>query len=103
MESGIPANDPQIQKAGEWILSKEVKDFRGDWKYKNPTPITSGWAFEFNNKYYPDVDDTFKVLLALSAIEMPDEAVKKETMQRALGWAVSFSARTAGSPRSTRT
>ena len=78
VESGVPADHPQIQKAGEWIISKEVKDFRGDWKHKNPTPITSGWAFEFNNKYYPDVDDTFKVLLALGAIKMPDEAAKKE-------------------------
>ncbi len=50
-ESGIPKDDPRLQKAGAWIISKEVKDFRGDWKYKNPTPFTSGWAFEFNNKY----------------------------------------------------
>ena len=87
---------PQLQKAGEWILSKEVKDFRGDWKHKNPTPITSGWAFEFNNKYYPDVDDTFKVLLALGVIKMPDEAVKKQVMERALEWAVSFQCKNGG-------
>ncbi len=96
VQSGIPADHPQIQKAGEWILSKEVKDFRGDWKHKNPTPITSGWAFEFNNKHYPDVDDTFKVLLALGAIKMPDEAVKNEAMARALGWAVSFQCKNGG-------
>jgi squalene-hopene/tetraprenyl-beta-curcumene cyclase len=96
VESGIPADHPQLQKAGEWILSREVKDFRGDWKHKNPTPVTSGWAFEFNNKYYPDVDDTYKVLLALGAIEMPDEAVKKQTMQRALDWAVSFQCKNGG-------
>jgi squalene-hopene/tetraprenyl-beta-curcumene cyclase len=97
-ESGIPADHPQLQKAGEWILSKEVKDFRGDWKHKNPTPVTSGWAFEFHNKYYPDVDDTFKVLLALGAIRMPDEAVKKQTMQRALEWSVSFQCKNGGFP-----
>jgi squalene-hopene/tetraprenyl-beta-curcumene cyclase len=96
VQSGIPADHPQLQKAGEWILSREVKDFRGDWKYKNPTPITSGWAFEFNNKFYPDVDDTYKVLLALSAITMPDEALKKQTMQRALEWAVSFQCKNGG-------
>jgi len=96
VESGIPADHPQLQKAGQWILSKEVKDFRGDWKHKNPTPVTSGWAFEFNNKYYPDVDDTYKVLLALGAIKMPDEAVKKQAMQRALEWAVSFQCKNGG-------
>ncbi|MEI9998005.1 MAG: hypothetical protein WDO13_01975 [Verrucomicrobiota bacterium] len=52
-ESGIPKDDPALQKAGEWIIAREVKDFRGDWKYKNPTPITSGWAFEYSNKFYP--------------------------------------------------
>ena len=96
IESGVPADDAQLQKAGEWILSKEVKDFRGDWKHKNPTPITSGWAFEYNNKYYPDVDDTFKVLLALGKITMPNEAEKKKVMQRALEWAVSFQCKNGG-------
>jgi squalene-hopene/tetraprenyl-beta-curcumene cyclase len=96
IESGVPADDPALQKAGEWILSKEVRDFRGDWKYKNPTPITSGWAFEYNNKYYPDVDDTYKVLLALGNIRMPDEKAKKEVMQRALQWAVSFQCKNGG-------
>jgi squalene-hopene/tetraprenyl-beta-curcumene cyclase len=95
-ESGIAADHPQLQQAGEWILSKEVKDFRGDWKYKNPTPVTSGWAFEFNNKFYPDVDDTFKVLLALGAIKMPDEETKKQAMQRGLEWAVSFQCKNGG-------
>ena len=96
VQSGIPADHPAIQKAGEWILSKEVKDFRGDWRHKNPTPITSGWAFEYNNKYYPDVDDTFKVLLALGAIRMPDEKTKQDTMKRALEWAVSFQCKNGG-------
>jgi len=96
VQSGIPADDPRLQKAGEWILSKEVKDFRGDWRHKNPTPVTSGWAFEFNNKHYPDVDDTYKVLLALGVIEMPDEAAKKQAMERALAWAVSFQCKNGG-------
>ncbi len=78
VQSGVPADDPRVQKCGEWIMSKEVTDFRGDWKHKNPTPVTSGWAFEFNNKFYPDVDDTYKVLLALGAIKMPDEEAKEE-------------------------
>jgi squalene-hopene/tetraprenyl-beta-curcumene cyclase len=96
IESGLPPNHPQVQKAGEWIIAKEVKDFRGDWRHKNPTPITSGWAFEFNNKYYPDVDDTFKVLLALGKIQMPDEVEKKKVMERALAWSISFQCKNGG-------
>ncbi len=95
-ESGIPADHPQLQKAGEWLISKEVRDIRGDWRHKNPTPIKSGWAFEFANQYYPDVDDTFKVLMALSVIKMPDEAAKKEVVDRALQWAISFQCKNGG-------
>lgn len=94
-ESGIPADAPAFQKAADWILSKEVR-VRGDWYVKNPYPVNSGWAFEFNNVYYPDVDDTWKVLLALSAIKASDEPRKQEAMQRALGWAISFQCKNGG-------
>jgi squalene-hopene/tetraprenyl-beta-curcumene cyclase len=95
-ESGVPKDDPRLQKCAEWIMGREIRDFRGDWKHKNPTKVTSGWAFEYNNKYYPDVDDTFKVLLALGAVTMPDEKAKKEVMDRALAWAASFQCKNGG-------
>ncbi len=95
-ESGVPKDDPRLQKCAEWMIAREVKDFRGDWKHKNPTKHTSGWAFEYNNKYYPDVDDTFKVLMALSVIQLPDEKTKKEVMDRALAWAASFQCKNGG-------
>lgn len=88
-ESGVASNHPALQKAADWLLSKEVR-IRGDWQYKNPHPVASGWAFEFNNQYYPDVDDTFKVLLALRLIQTEDENHKQQVMERALGWALSF-------------
>jgi squalene-hopene/tetraprenyl-beta-curcumene cyclase len=94
-ESGIPPETPQMVKAAEWMISKEVR-IRGDWHVKNPHPENSGWAFEFNNPYYADVDDTFKVLLALSKVRMPDEAAKKEVTERAMRWAISFQCRNGG-------
>lgn len=94
-ESGIAADDPMLQKAGEWLLSKEVK-IRGDWAVTNPHPEASGWAFEYNNVYYPDVDDTFKILLALKGMKLSDEAKKEEVMQRALKWAISFQCKDGG-------
>lgn len=94
-ESGIPQDDPRLQKAGQWLISKEVR-VRGDWHVKNPHPVNSGWAFEYNNVYYPDVDDTWKVLLALNGITMPDEPAKKEVMERALAWAISFQCKNGG-------
>src|SRR2546423_9585771 len=63
-ESGLPADDPALRRAAKWLLDKEVR-IRGDWQYNNSHPEASGWAFEYNNVYYPDTDDTAMVLMAL--------------------------------------
>jgi squalene-hopene/tetraprenyl-beta-curcumene cyclase len=51
-ESGLDASHPALVKAAKWLEAKEVRH-RGDWAKKNPEPEPSGWAFEFNNAYYP--------------------------------------------------
>jgi squalene-hopene/tetraprenyl-beta-curcumene cyclase len=94
--SGVPRNDPQLVKAADYLVSQEVR-FKGDWAVKNPYKgEPSGWAFEYHNKYYPDVDDTVKVLLALRQIESTDEKAKLEAVQRALPWAASFQCKNGG-------
>jgi len=93
--SGLAPDHPQLRKAADWLLSKEVRTV-GDWHLKNPYPEASGWAFEFNNEFYPDVDDTFKVLLALNQMSGSDAARQKEIMRRALGWAKSFQCKNGG-------
>ena len=64
MESGVPPDDAHIRRAVEWLVSKEVR-VRGDWCVKIPGIGPSGWAFEYNNVFYPDTDDTMMVLMAL--------------------------------------
>jgi squalene-hopene/tetraprenyl-beta-curcumene cyclase len=94
--SGVPKDDPQLKKAADWLLSKEVR-IRGDWFVKNPYPgEPSGWAFEYNNQYYPDVDDTVKVLLALRLIAASDEKLKETIIRRALPWVASFQCKNGG-------
>ncbi|HEV3408783.1 MAG TPA: prenyltransferase/squalene oxidase repeat-containing protein, partial [Chthoniobacterales bacterium] len=66
-ESGLPADHAALRKAAEWLVSKEVR-VRGDWVMNNPHPEASGWAFEYNNVYYPDTDDTGMVLMALRLV-----------------------------------
>ncbi len=84
-EAGIRRDDPRMLKAADWILSKEVRQ-KGDWaeKVKNVEP--GGWYFEFNNEFYPDVDDTGQVLLALNFVDNPRERYQYEVCQRALNW-----------------
>jgi squalene-hopene/tetraprenyl-beta-curcumene cyclase len=59
-----------LKSAAAWLASKEVTHVRGDWKNKNPHPVATGWAFEFNNVYYPDTDDTMMVLMALRLVDV---------------------------------
>ncbi len=63
-EAGVPAEHPSLRRAVDWLLAKEVRR-RGDWAISNPGHQESGWFFEFNNAFYPDVDDTCMVLTAL--------------------------------------
>lgn len=90
-ESGLDPQHPALQAARKWLESREVRRF-GDWHVKNPHPEASGWAFEFNNEFYPDTDDTMMVLMALRFLPPPD----KEKFQRALGWLLSFQCRDGG-------
>ena len=95
-ESGISGDHPALKKAMEWVLTKEIR-FRGDWQYKNPADVEpSGWAFEFENKWCPDVDDTAMVLLALRHVRLDDPKRRDECFQRALKWMMTFQCKDGG-------
>ncbi|HEY3138404.1 MAG TPA: squalene--hopene cyclase [Blastocatellia bacterium] len=91
-ESGLPADHPALQRAAEWMLDKEVKEV-GDWKVRNPEGSPGGWYFEYANEFYPDVDDTFQVLTALSKVRFQEEQRelrKREARDRALAWVLTM-------------
>jgi squalene-hopene/tetraprenyl-beta-curcumene cyclase len=92
VESGLPAGHPALLRAAEWVLDKEVQEV-GDWQVKNPDGQPGGWYFEYANEFYPDVDDTFQVLTALSKVRFPDAAGedrKRDAIQRGLGWVLTM-------------
>jgi squalene-hopene/tetraprenyl-beta-curcumene cyclase len=88
-ESGVPPEHPSLRGAADWLMSREVR-VRGDWKVNNPHSEASGWAFEYNNVYYPDTDDTAMVLMALRLVQPKDPAALEELFRRAVGWQLSF-------------
>lgn len=95
-ESGLPEDHPALQTAGEWLLGKEIR-FRGDWQHKNPADVEpSGWVFEFNNKWNPDVDDTAMVLLALRLLATRDPAARDAAYRRGLNWMLTFQCKDGG-------
>ena len=94
-ESGASAEHPALQKAAEWLVKREVR-MRGDWTVNNPHPEASGWAFEYDNVYYPDTDDTAMVLMALRLVRPQDRHSLDELFSRAIGWQLSFQCKDGG-------
>jgi squalene-hopene/tetraprenyl-beta-curcumene cyclase len=95
-ESGVPDDHPRLQQAAEWLIGKEIR-FRGDWQYKNPADVEpSGWVFEFENKWNPDVDDTAMVLLALRKVPTTNRQKRDECFLRGLKWMLTFQCRDGG-------
>jgi len=75
----------QLRISGDWLLTKEVRR-KGDWAVKRPNVEPSGWYFEFANEFYPDIDDTAMVLLALRQTGASSQSAWTETVQRAVNW-----------------
>ena len=95
-ESGVPENHPAMKRAAEWLMEKEIR-FAGDWVHKNPAKVEpSGWVFEYNNKWNPDVDDTAMVLLALRKIPTDNPQKRDECFQRGLKWMMTFQCKDGG-------
>lgn len=88
-ESGLGASHPALQRAAAWLERKEVR-FAGDWAERIAGVEPSGWAFEHENKYYPDTDDTMMVLMALRHVDPADPAARSAQFRRALDWLLSF-------------
>jgi squalene-hopene/tetraprenyl-beta-curcumene cyclase len=63
-DAGLPADHPALTRAGSWLLDEEIR-VRGDWAVRRPGVRPGGWAFEFANDQYPDIDDTAEVVMAL--------------------------------------
>jgi squalene-hopene/tetraprenyl-beta-curcumene cyclase len=94
-ECGVPANDPRMVQGADWVLQKQVRN-PGDWKVKNKRGQPGGWYFEFNNEFYPDVDDSAMVCLGLSRVEHPNGRYQRESVQRAIDWILSMQCRNGG-------
>src|SRR5262245_25994904 len=67
VESGVPPEHPQLRRSGEWLMDKQIT-VPGDWASKRPHVPAGGWPFQYDNDFYPDLDDTGMVLMALHKI-----------------------------------
>ena len=61
---------------------------KGDWSIKNPNLEPGGWAFEFANDWYPDVDDSAVILMVLRQVAHPDTSRREDVIRRGLDWTI---------------
>ena len=93
-ESGH-GDDPRMARAADWLISKEVRR-QGDWSVKRPDTEPSGWAFEFANEFYPDIDDTAMVLLALQHARSIHAGAQSAAERRAIHWLLAMQSEDGG-------
>jgi squalene-hopene/tetraprenyl-beta-curcumene cyclase len=93
METGFVGEDPVVASGCEWLLDRQVLDVRGDWAANRPDLRPGGWAFQYRNDFYPDVDDTAVVTMAL---HRANEAGYEETVRRACEWVLGMQSRSGG-------
>ena len=95
LEEAGDAPASALRRCVDWMLSKEVRR-KGDWSVKRPNVAPSGWAFEFNNEFYPDVDDTAMVLLALRRAAGSNDAAQRACEKRAVEWLLAMQSKNGG-------
>ena len=97
LESGVSANDPMVQKSSRWLMEKQILA-DGDWQIRAKDTPPGGWAFEFYNDKYPDIDDSSEVIIALALAELEgaDEAKRREAIHRGVEWIEGMQSRGGG-------
>ncbi|GAA3855804.1 squalene--hopene cyclase [[Pseudomonas] carboxydohydrogena] len=87
IESGRDTDIEAAKAALDWLLPRQVLDVKGDWADKRPDVRPGGWAFQYNNAHYPDLDDTAVVVMAMDRVRRMDGTTKyDEAIARAKEW-----------------
>ena len=93
LESGLTKDDPILAKANEWLLGRQIFEVQGDWAANRGHVRPGGWAFQYWNDYYPDVDDTAVVVMALHRAD-PEKYC--EAIERGTEWIIGMQSKNGG-------
>ncbi len=89
IESGLPQDHPALQQAAGWLLSRQTTTV-GDWKVSAPAAEPGGWYFQFENEFYPDVDDTAMVVMGLAKARLEDREAQRLALRRGYRWTMAM-------------
>jgi squalene-hopene/tetraprenyl-beta-curcumene cyclase len=93
-EAGDPASSDASIRALDWLKTRQLLDESADWQVSRPGVAGGGWAFQFANSYYPDLDDTAVVAWAMHQARDSDRYT--ESVRRALDWLVGMQSKDGG-------
>ncbi len=93
--SAAAVPEAALTRCTDWLLTKEVRR-KGDWAVKRPSTEASGWYFEFANEFYPDIDDTAMVLLAMSGTRASEVERQSACERRAVKWLLDMQSKDGG-------
>ncbi len=93
LETGRDGSDPVASSASQWLRQRQVLDVVGDWSSQKPNVRPGGWPFQYRNDWYPDVDDTAAVVMAL---QRTNDTELQEAADRAVEWVLGMQSRNGG-------
>ena len=88
LEVGGEAINARVKRGLDWLMPMQVLDVRGDWTARRPDLRPGGWAFQYANPHYPDVDDTAVVAMAFDRMQRLVNADYRTAIERAKEWIV---------------
>jgi squalene-hopene/tetraprenyl-beta-curcumene cyclase len=92
--AGMPPQHPALARATTWLLANQIFE-PGDWSIKRPHLAPGGWAFEFFNNWYPDIDDSAVVLMALKEA-LVDPAKHQTALETGIAWCLGMQSKNGG-------
>ncbi|HEV3154939.1 MAG TPA: squalene--hopene cyclase [Candidatus Baltobacteraceae bacterium] len=88
-QAGLRHDHPALQRAVAWMLAEQIDPKApGDWRVRCKNVDNGGWAFEFDNDAYPDIDDT--AVIVCSLLETGEPATVHEPIERAVRWTLAM-------------
>ncbi len=84
-DAGVPADSPALVRSAQWLIDREIRT-PGDWQKRRSGIEPTGWCFQYRNDFFPDIDDTAMVLLALQRTALAKEPAAQAAIQRGVDW-----------------
>jgi len=89
IESGVALDHPALGRADAWLRTCQSQKV-GDWVVSSPEAKPGGWGFQYENDWYPDVDDTAAVITAMAKIHQAETPDFDEVLQRGFHWVLAM-------------